>query len=132
MAQYNFNVAEQLGKPFTDYAKTLANADRIRLASYLLELTNAVQQHATISADVMWHARECTSLFNDVDADDPMGLGYHLHNMLENLSDEFDELAELVEQDNDPEVLAAKDDAARDVALAKLTKAEKMLLGLLV
>ena len=98
MAQYDFNVAEQLGKPFTDYAQTIPNADRIRLAAYLLGLVNAVQQHADITQDDLFHARECTTLFDDVDKDDPMDPGYHLHNMLENLSDEFYELADVVAQ----------------------------------
>ena len=127
MAQYEFDVAEQLGTPFTDYAKKLDNAGRIQLAGYLLGLTNAVQQHATISADVMWHARECTTLFDNVDKDDTMEPGYHLHNMLETLADGFDELAELVEQELDP---VAEEANVREAALAKLTAAEKELLGL--
>ena len=125
MAQYNFNVAEQLGKPFTDYAKTLNNADRIRLASFLLGLVNAVQQHADIDADVMWHARECTTLFDDVERDDPMDPGYHLHNTLENLADDFDELAGLLDEDEAETAM----DAARASALAKLTDTEKAALG---
>lgn len=125
MAQYEFDVAEQLGKPFTDYAQTIPNADRIRLAAYLLGLVNAVQQHADITQDDMWHARETTTLFNDVDADDPMDPGYHLHNMLEGLADEFDALADTVCEN------AAEDamDAARASALAKLTDTEKAALG---
>ena len=121
--EYEFEVAEQLGKGFTDYAKELDGAACIRLTGYLLGLANAVQQHADISADVMWHAKKCTSLFNDVDKDDPMEPGYHLHNMFENMADDFDELADLM--------IADRMDIARERALAKLTDEEKELLGVI-
>ena len=98
MEQINFDKVDAMASRFTDYAKTLKNADRIQLAAYLLTLVNAVQQHADITQDDMFHARETTTLFNDVDRDDPMDPGYHLHNMLENLSDEFYELADVVSQ----------------------------------
>ena len=98
MEQFNIDKAEAIASRFTDYAKTLNNADRLQLAAYLLTLVNAVQQHADITQDDLFHARETTTLFNDVDKDDPMDPGYHLHNMLENLSDEFYELADVVAQ----------------------------------
>ena len=125
MAQYNFNVADQLAKPFMDYAQTIPNADRIRLAGFLLGLVNAVQQTADISTEDLWHARETTTLFQEVDDDDPMEPGYHLHNMLEDLADNFDELASTMDEQ------AAEDamETARASALAKLTDAEKELLG---
>ena len=125
MAQYNFNVADQLATPFTDYAKTLPNADRIRLAGFLLGLVNAVQQYADISAEDMFHAKESTTLFDDVEDDDPMDPGYHLHNLLEDLADNFDELADAMDENGEDAKAAA-----RDAALAKLTDAEKVLLGL--
>ena len=98
MEQFNIDKAEAIASRFTDYAKTLANPERIKLAAYLLTLVNAVQQHADITQDDLFHARECTTLFKDVEEDDPMDPGYHLHNMLENLSDEFYELADVVSQ----------------------------------
>ena len=98
MEQFNIDKVDAMASRFTDYAKTLNNADRLQLAGYLLTLVNAVQQHADITQDDMFHARECTTLFDDVDKDDPMDPGYHLHNMLENLSDEFYELADVVAQ----------------------------------
>ena len=98
MEQFDINKAEAMASRFTDYAKTLTNAGRLQLAGYLLSLVNAVQQEADITQDDMWHARECTSLFDDVDKDDPMDPSYHLHNMLENLVDEFYELADVVAQ----------------------------------
>lgn len=99
MAQYEFDVAEQLGKGFTDYAKQLNNADRIRLAGYLLGLTNAVQQHADISQDALWHAQEETMLFQDAERGDGMDPGYYLHNTLDNMADDFDTLADIVAED---------------------------------
>lgn len=98
MEQFNIDKVDAMASRFTDYAKTLNNADRLQLAGYLLTLVNAVQQHADITQDDMFHARECTTLFDDVEEDDPMDPGYHLHNMLENLSDEFYELADVVAQ----------------------------------
>ena len=125
MAQYNFNVADQLATPFTAYAKTLGNADCIRLAAFLLGLVNAVQQCADITQEDMFHAKETTTLFNNVDEDDPMEPGYHLHNMLEDMADSFDELADAMDEGGED-----AEAAARDAALAKLTDAEKVLLGL--
>ena len=121
MAQYNFNVADQMATPFTDYAKTLDNADRIRLAAFLLGLVNAVQQTADITQEDLFHAKECTTLFDDVEEDDPTDPGYHLHNMLEDLADNFDELADCMDQQEVEDV--------RATALAKLTEAEKAALG---
>jgi len=96
--KYDFDKADEMAVQFTDYAKQLDNADRIRLAAFLLGLTNAVQQHATISQDAMQAAQEDTTLFDDVDEDDPMEPGYHLHNMLENLAEEFDGLARIMDE----------------------------------
>ena len=107
MEQFNIDKVDAMASRFTDYAQTLKNSDRLQLAAYLLTLVNAVQQHADITQDDMFHARECTTLFNDVDRDDPMDPGYHLHNMLENLSDEFYELADIVSQNVEAEEEAA-------------------------
>lgn len=96
MAQLDFDKAEELGNGFKEYVQTLPNAERIRLASYLLGLVNYVQQCADIDADALYHAQEETMLFDHVERDDPMPAGYHLHNMLENLADEFDTLADIV------------------------------------
>lgn len=90
----NFDTVTALQQGFIDYAQTLPNADCIRLAAQLMYLANAVQQYATISQDDLFHAKECTTLFDDVEEDDPMEPGYHLHNMLENLGDELAELAD--------------------------------------
>ena len=92
----DYDKTDAMGAEFVEYARTLHNAERIRLAAQLLNWANAVQQTAVIDADDMWHARETTTLFNDVDKDDPMDPGYHLHNMLEGLADEFDALADTV------------------------------------
>ena len=121
----DYDKVDALAAQFTDYARTLDNAERIRLAAQIIGLANAVQQHADITQDDLFHAKECTSLFDDVDADDPMDPGYHLHNMLEGLADEFDALADTVCEN------AAEDamEAARASALAKLTEAEKAALG---
>jgi len=124
MAQYNFNVADQLAKPFMDYAQTIPNADRIRLAGFLLGLVNFVQQTADISTEDLFHAKESTTLFDDVEEDDPTDPGYHLHNLLEDLADNFDELADAMDEGGEDAKAAA-----RDAALAKLTDAEKELLG---
>ncbi len=96
MARFNTDTMEALMQPVMDYAKELNNADRIRLASQLLGYVNAAQQYADIDADAMWHAKEETNLFNHVEADDPMDPGYHLHNMLDNMADEFETLADIV------------------------------------
>ena len=93
----DFDTVETLSKAFTDYAQTLPNSDRIRLAAHCLFLANAVQQHADISQDNLWAAKEETMLFDDVEGDDPMEPGYHLHNMLENLGDEFNGLARIMD-----------------------------------
>ena len=90
----DYDKVDAMAAQFTEYAKTLHNSERIRLAAQVIGLANAVQQFAVIDADDMWHARETTTLFNDVDKDDPMDPGYHLHNMLEGLADEFDALAD--------------------------------------
>ena len=121
----DYDKADALAAQFTDYARTLDNAERIRLAAQIIGLANAVQQMAVIDADDMWHARETTTLFDDVDKHDPMDPCYHLHNMLESLADEFDALADVMCEN------AAEDamEAARASALAKLTEAEKAALG---
>lgn len=126
MVRYDFTVAEQMADPFVEYAKRIPNADRIRLAAFLLGLVNAVQQHADMDADDLFHARETTTLFDDVEQGDSMDPGYHLHNMLENLASEFDELADTLEENGHEDPA----DAARAAALSKLTDAEKVLLGL--
>ena len=127
MAKYDFNEALKLGNPIQDYAKNLNDADRIRLAAFLLGLVNAVQQTAEISQDDLFHAKECTRLFDDVDQNDPAAPGYHLHNMLENLAEDFNELADGMDE---VESEAIEQIHARALALAKLTNAEKQLLGL--
>ena len=126
----DYDKVDALAAQFTDYARTLDNAERIRLAAQIIGLANAVQQTAIIEADDMWHARETTTLFNDVDRDDPMDPGYHLHNMLESLADDFDALADTM-CENAAEAAANHPLIdARAQALAKLTDAEKILLGL--
>ena len=125
MAKFNFNVADQLATPFTDYAQKLDNADRIRLAAFLFGLVNAVQQTADITQEDMFHAKESTTLFDNVEEDDGMDPGYHLHNMLEDMADSFDELADAMDENGEDAKAAA-----RDAALAKLTDAEKELLGI--
>lgn len=90
----DYDKVDAMAAQFTDYARTLHNSERIRLAAQVIGLANAVQQCADIDADDMWHARETTTLFDDVDCNDPMDAGYHLHNMLEGLADEFDALAD--------------------------------------
>ena len=121
----DFETVLKLSAGFTSYAETLSNADRVRLAAHVLGLANAVQQTADISQEDMFHAKECTRLFDDVEDDDGMDPGYHLHNLLETLADEFDELADAMDEGGED-----TEAAARDAALAKLTDAEKVLLGL--
>ena len=123
----DFDKVETLSVAITDYAQTLNDADCLRLAAQLLNLTNCVQQYANISQDAMWHARKTTTLFDKVDKDDSMDPGYHLHNLLEDMADSFDELADHVEQDNCPE---EELEAIRVAALNKLTDTEKAALGL--
>ena len=125
MAQMDYEKNAELAAGLHDYARDLSNGDKIRLAAYVISLANAIQQEATISQDAMWHARECTTMFDRVERDDPMEPGYHLHNMLDNLSSDFDELAEILDTDVVPE-----QPDPRAAALAKLTDAEKKLLGL--
>ena len=95
--KFDFDKADAMAAQFTDYAKQLDNAERLHLAAFLLGLTNAVQQHADIPHPAIAAAQdECMTLFQDVEEDDPMDPGYHLHNMLENLADDFDALANLM------------------------------------
>ena len=121
----DYDKVDAMAAQFTDYARTLDNAERIRLAAQVLGLVNAVQQMAVIDADDMWHARETTTLFDDVDKHDPMDPGYHLHNMLEGLADEFDALADTMCENAAEDTKAA----TREAALAKLTAEEKAALG---
>ena len=93
----DYDKVDAMGAQFTDYARTLHDSERIRLAAQLLGWANAVQQLATITPATMAKARKETTLFNDVDNDDPMDPGYHLHNTLENLADEFDALADAMQ-----------------------------------
>ena len=93
----NFDTVETLQQGFIDYAQTLPNADCVRLAAQLLYLANAVQQYATISPADMEAAQEDTRLFQDVEEDDPMEPGYHLHNMLENIGDDLNGLARIMD-----------------------------------
>lgn len=132
MAKFNFDEALTLANKFTHMADKLDNAERIKLAGFLIGLVNAVQQTATISRDAMWHAREQTLLFQEVENDDPLDAGYHLHNTLDNLSDDFDTLAEIVEQEEADTCAEQLLNDQRAAALAKLTDAEKALLGLAV
>ena len=92
----DYDKVDALAAQFTDYARTLDNAERIRLAAQVIGLANAVQQTAVIEAKDMRAARKTTTLFDNVDRNDPMDPGYHLHNTLENLADEFDALADVV------------------------------------
>ena len=121
----DYDKVDALAAEFTNYAKTLHNSERIRLAAQVLGLVNAVQQMAVIEAVDMRAARKTTTLFDDVDRNDPMDPGYHLHNKLESLADDFDALADVVCEN------AAEDamEKARASALAKLTEAEKAALG---
>ena len=126
----DYDKADALAAQFTDYAMTLDNAERIRLAAQIIGLANAVQQMAVIEEEDMRCARETTTLFDDVDRNDLMDPGYHLHNMLEGLADEFDALADTM-CENAAEAAANHPLIdARAQALAKLTDAEKILLGL--
>ena len=130
MAQaLEFETVLKLNAGFTIYAELLSNADRIRLAAHVLSLANAVQQTADISAEDMFHARETTTLFQEVDDDDTMAPGYHLHNLLETLADEFDELANAMDE-NGEDAAAAELEAIRVAALSKLTDTEKAALGI--
>ena len=90
----DYDKTDAMGAEFVNYARTLAEPERIRLAAQLLGWANAVQQTATITPSMMAVARMETNLFEDVDSEDPMDPGYHLHNMLENVADEFDALAD--------------------------------------
>lgn len=105
MARFNTDTMEALMQPVMDYAKELSNADRIRLAAYLLGSVNCAQQYATISADAMYHAMEETMLFEHVERDNNMDPGYHLHNMLDNMAADFDTLAKIVAECEAEEVV---------------------------
>jgi len=129
MAKFNFDVADQLATPFKDYTQKLDNADRIRLAAFLFGLVNFVQQTADISTEDLFHARESTTLFDDVEEDDPTDPGYHLHNLLEDLADNFDELADAMDESGE-DAAAAELEAVRVAALSKLTDTEKAALGI--
>jgi len=129
MAKFNFDVADQLATPFKDYTQKLDNADRIRLAAFLFGLVNFVQQTADISTEDLFHARESTTLFDDVEEDDPTDPGYHLHNLLEDLADNFDELANAMDEGGE-DAAAAELEAIRVAALSKLTDTEKAALGI--
>lgn len=123
MAKMDYEVNAELANSVQSYAKILDNSEKIRFAAYLISLADAIQQTAVIPEEVL---DEDNDLFDDVESDDPMEPGYHLHNILENLADNFDSLAVALDQ------IAANDSktAERAAALAKLTKAEKELLGL--
>ena len=125
----DYDKVDALAAQFTDYARTLHNAERIRLAAQVIGLANAVQQTAVIEAKDMRAARKTTTLFDNVDLDDPMDPCYNLHNMLETLADDFDALADIVCENAAKDVAEAHLIAARAQALAKLTDAEKELLG---
>lgn len=122
----DYDKVDALAAEFTNYAKTLDNAERIRLAAQVLGLANAVQQMAVIEMKDMYRSQQEGTLFDDVDTDDVMDPCYHLHNMLESLADEFDALADVMCENAAED---AKEDA-RAAVLAKLTDAEKILLGL--
>jgi len=130
MAQaLEFETVLKLNAGFTIYAELLSNADRIRLAAHVLSLANAVQQTADISTEDLFHARESTTLFDDVEEDDPTDPGYHLHNLLEDLADNFDELADAMDESGE-DAAAAELEAVRVAALSKLTDTEKAALGI--
>lgn len=86
---YDTDKIQALSNDFLNYAKTLGDADNIRLAAHLLGLANAVQQHACIPK----LAAVASILFADVEKDDTVDPGYYLHNMLEDMADELDMLA---------------------------------------
>ena len=125
----DYDKVDALAAEFTNYARTLDNAERIRLAAQVLCIANAVQQTAIIDADDMWHARETTTLFDDVERHDPVDPSYHLHNMLENLADEFDALADTMCENAAEDAAEQAKAATREAALAKLTDEEKAALG---
>ena len=121
----DYDKVDAMAAQFTDYARTLDNAERIRLAAQVLGLANAVQQTAVIEMKDMYRSQQEGTLFDDVDTDDPMDPCYHLHNMLESLADEFDALADVMCENAAEDTKAA----TREAALAKLTEAEKAALG---
>lgn len=99
MENINYEKADALAAQFTDYAKTLKNADRLRLAAYVASLVNAVQQHADIDHGTLEEAQDdMMVLFKDVDADDPMDPGYHVHNFLEDLGSDLEHLADVMDE----------------------------------
>jgi hypothetical protein len=119
----DYETNAQLAESVHSYVKTLPNSDKLRFAAYMLSLVDSIQQEAVIPEEVL---DEDNSLFDDVESDDPLEPGYHLHNLLENLAENFESLAASVDQ------IAASNsaEALRRAALAKLTAEEKDLLGL--
>ena len=45
----DYDKVDAMAAQFTDYARTLHNSERIRLAAQVIGLANAVQQHADIT-----------------------------------------------------------------------------------
>ena len=93
----DYDKLESLMGGVMDYAKDLDNSDRLRLAAYIVSSVDAIQQYSIIPNSAL-HNKDLSLLYKlDIDRDDPVEPNYHLHNALETLADEFDELADWID-----------------------------------
>lgn len=121
----------ELARTVHEYAVTLFASERIRFVAYILSLADSIQQTVTIPDSVMQFClEEGVGPFHrvtpEIEPDDPMQPGYYLHNLLEDMAEDFDDLADEIDQQEE----TRQTDARRAAALAKLTAAERKLLGL--
>lgn len=82
----NYEYMEALIKPIQEYSKTLKASDRVRLASYLVSLVDSVQQDRAVPDKLTG--------FERVD-----GLCFDFHVQLDNLADDFDDVAEIMDKE---------------------------------
>lgn len=105
----NYEYAEELIKPIQEYSKTLSPSDRVRLAGYLVSLVDSVQQDRAVPDKLIG--------FERVD-----GLCFDFHTQLDNLADDFDDVAEIMDKESCI-------NETKKIALSKLTELERAALG---
>lgn len=81
----NYEHAETLIKPIQEYSKTLKASDRVRLAAYLVSLVDSIQQDRAVPDKLIG--------FDRVD-----GLCFDFHTQLDDLADDFDDVAEIMDK----------------------------------
>lgn len=125
----NYDTVNDTLVPLRQYFETLNASDRVRLCGFLFSQIDSFQQEDAIPDHIAGFA------YSDLnfDVDDPAGLSYSIHCMLDDLFEQFEDIANAM--DKEPEILAKIDakmekERKRQEALARLSPEDRDALGL--